>query len=115
MAGPEITIEPAKGAWSVRAQGAVIGETKNALILTEGDYEPVIYVPRDDLQMVFFDASNKTSHCPHKGDATYFHLAGKSRRQENVAWSYENPKKSVSAIKDHLAFYTNEVTVEAVS
>mgnify|MGYP005985064099 CR=1 FL=1 len=115
MAGPEITIEPAKGTWSVRAQGAVIGETTNALILTEGDYEPVIYVPREDLQMVFFDPSDKTTTCPHKGDATYFHLIGKSRRQENVAWSYETPHKSVAAIKDHLAFHQDEVTVESVS
>jgi uncharacterized protein (DUF427 family) len=115
MAGPEITIEPAKGAWSVRAQGAVIGETTNALILREGDYAPVIYVPRDDLQMVFFDTSDKTTHCPHKGDATYFHLIGKSRRQKNVAWSYQTPHQSVAAIKDHVAFYGSEVTVEAVS
>jgi uncharacterized protein (DUF427 family) len=115
MAGPEITIEPATGAWSVRAQGAVIGETINALILKEGDYKPVIYVPREDLQMVFFDQADKTTTCPHKGDATYFHLIGKSRRQENVAWSYENPHKSVKAIKGYLAFDKNEVTVEAVS
>lgn len=115
MAGPEITIEPATGTWSVRAQGAVIGETTKALILREGDYAPVVYVPREDLQMVFFDASEKTSNCPHKGSATYFHLAGKSRRQENVAWSYENPHTSVAAIKGHLAFYQDEVTVEAVS
>ena len=115
MAGPEITIEPATGALSVRAQGAVIGETTNALILREGDYAPVIYVPRDDLQMVYFDTSNKTTNCPHKGDTTYFHLIGKSRRQKNVAWSYEAPHKSVAAIKDHVAFYTAEVTVEAVS
>lgn len=115
MAGPEIKIEPAAGTWSVRAQGAVIGETTNALILTEGDYDPVIYIPRDDLQMVFFDQSDKTTHCPHKGDASYFHLAGKSRRQENVAWSYESPNKALAAIKNHLAFYAEEVTVESVS
>jgi uncharacterized protein (DUF427 family) len=115
MAGPEITIEPAKGTWSVRAQGAVIGETTNALILKEGDYAPVIYIPRDDLQMVFFDVSDKTTNCPHKGDATYFHLMGKSRKQENVAWSYENTRKSVTAIQGHLAFYDDEVTVESVS
>ncbi len=115
MAGPEITIEPANGTWSVRAQGAVIGETTKALILKEGDYAPVVYVPREDLQMVFFDASDKSTTCPHKGVATYFHLAGKSRRQENVAWSYENPHKSVAAIKGYLAFYQDEVTVESVS
>lgn len=115
MAGPEITIKPAEGAYSVRAQGAVIGETDRALVLTEGDYAPVIYIPREDLQMIFFDRSDKTSTCPWKGEATYFHLVGKNRQQENVAWSYEDPKKGVAAIKGYLAFYTNHVTVESIN
>lgn len=115
MAGPEITIKHASGTYAVRAQGAVIGETSRALELTEGEYDPVIYIPRADLQMVFFDPSEKTSHCPWKGEASYFHLAGKNRRQENVAWSYESPSEGVSEIAGHLAFYPDAVTVEVVS
>lgn len=115
MAGPEIIIRPARGTYSVRAQGAVIGETTRALSLTEGEYPPVIYIPREDLQMVFFDASDKVTTCPWKGEANYFHLVGKNRRQENVAWSYESPLADVAEIKDHLAFYTDAVTVEVVS
>mgnify|MGYP000023506323 FL=1 len=115
MPGPEITVTPAQGTYSIRAQGAVLGETSSALILREGDLKPVIYIPRGDLQMVFFDRSETTTHCPHKGDASYFHLAGKSRQEKDVAWSYENPLKSVAEIKDHLAFYPDHVTVEAVS
>ena len=40
-----ITIRKAPGKWTVRAGGAVLGETANALELTEGDYPPVIYFP----------------------------------------------------------------------
>ena len=115
MAGPEITIEPADGAWSIRSQGAVLGESDRALILREGDLEPVVYFPRDDIQMAFFDVSDKTTHCPHKGDATYFHMVGRNRTEPNVAWSYEAPKKQVAQIKGYLAFYPNAVTVESVS
>lgn len=112
MAGPEIRIEHASGNWSVRAQGAVIGESSNALALYEGDFKPVIYIPRSDLQMVFFDRSDHTTNCPHKGTANYFHLAGKSLHVKNVAWSYEDPDASVAAIKDHVAFHPDKVTVE---
>ncbi|MEM6617764.1 MAG: DUF427 domain-containing protein [Pseudomonadota bacterium] len=115
MSGPEITITPATGTWSIRGQGAVLGETTRALILKEGELPPVIYVPRSDVVMAFFDASEKRTTCPWKGEASYFHLAGKSRRQDNVAWSYETPQDPVSAIAGHLAFYTDEVTVEEVS
>lgn len=115
MAGPEIIIRPAAGTYSVRAQGAVIGETTRALELKEGDYPPVIYVPREDLQMVFFDNSDKVTTCPWKGEASYFHLVGRNRRQENVAWSYEAPLAGAAQIRDHLAFYPDAVTVEVVS
>ena len=110
-----IKIQKANGTWVVRAGGAVLGESSNALELQEGDYPPVIYFPRADIAMAFLDTSDHTTHCPHKGDASYFHLAGKSRQEKDVAWSYENPLKSVAEIKDHLAFYPDHVTVEAVS
>ncbi len=39
------------GVWTVRAGGAVIAESENALELSEGDYAPVIYFPREDIAM----------------------------------------------------------------
>lgn len=110
-----ITIRKADGTWSVRAGGAVIGESVEALELLEGDYPAVIYFPRSDLAMAFMDTSDKTTHCPHKGDASYFSVVTKSTTLKDVAWSYENPKESVARIKDHVAFYTDDgVTVEQI-
>ena len=109
-----IKIRPATGTWVVRAAGAVLGESKNALELSEGDYPPVIYFPRGDLAMAFFAPTDLTTHCPFKGDASYFTIEAKSGPIENAAWSYENPKDGMEAIKDHLAFYTTKVAVEQV-
>ena len=110
---PYITIRKAPGNWTVRAGGAVLGESSNALELTEGDYPSVIYFPREDIAMAFLDESDKTSHCPHKGDARYFSIVTKSKTITDAVWSYEDPKDDVARIKDHLAFYTNdELTVE---
>ena len=108
-----ITIEPAGETYAIRAGGAVIGETEKALSLQEGTYDPVIYVPRGDVAMAFLEKSDKVTHCPHKGDATHYHVAGKSGRIENAAWSYESPKDQVAQIAGHLAFYPS-VTVEAL-
>ena len=107
-----IKTRKATGTWVVRAAGAVIGETKEAVELTEGDYPPVIYFPRADIAMAFLEKSDKTSHCPHKGDASYYSVEGKSGSIENAAWSYETPKAGMEAISRHLAFYTDRVTVE---
>ena len=109
-----IKIRPASGNWTVRAGGAVLGESRNALELTEGDYPAVIYFPRSDIAMAFLEPSDTTSHCPHKGTARYFSIIAKSGEIKDAVWSYEDPHESVAQIKDHLAFYTTKVAVEEI-
>lgn len=110
-----IRIRKAPGTWSVRSGGAVLGESSAVLELSEGDYAPVLYFPRGDIAMAFLDRSAKTSHCPHKGDASYFTIVNRSSTNENAAWSYEDPLPGVAEIKDHLAFYKSDlVTVEQI-
>ena len=56
-----ITIHPAEGTWVVRADGAVIAESRNALELTEGSYPPVIYFPPGDVAMAFLEPSDRVT------------------------------------------------------
>ena len=114
MPNRRITIVKAPGTWVVRAGGAILGETQAALELTEGDYPPVIYFPRADLAMAFLDATETSTHCPYKGDASYFSIVTKSTTLKDAAWSYEAPLEDVVRIKDHLAFYPDKVTVERI-
>ncbi len=110
-----ITIRKAPGTWTVRAGGAILVESKNALALAEGSYDEVIYFPREDIAMALMDETDKHTHCPHKGDATYFSLVTKSKTLENAAWSYEAPLDAVDAIRRHVAFYaSDEVTIEQI-
>lgn len=103
-----ITIRKAAGKWVVRSGGAILGESTEALELSEGDYAPVIYFPRGDIAMAFLDQTDKITHCPHKGDATHFSIVNRSSVTENAAWSYEAPQEAVARIKDHVAFYVSE-------
>ncbi len=104
----DITIRKAEGTWVVRAGGAVLGETQNALELSEGSLAPVIYFPRKDVAMPFLDKTDRVTTCPHKGEASYYSIVTKSTTLENAAWSYEDPKADVAKIKDYLAFYPSE-------
>ena len=113
MMTTHISIRKAAGTWVVRAGGAVLGETTNALELSEGDSPPVFYFPRADIGMAFLDASDTTTHCPHKGDASYFSIVTKSEVLKDAAWSYETPRDDVAQIAGHLAFFANDkVAVE---
>lgn len=109
----EIRIRKLDGTHVVRAGGAVLGETQNALELTEGSLDPVIYFPRDDIAMAFLDSSDSKTQCPHKGDASYFSIVTKSKTITDAAWSYESPSANAARIAEHLAFApSDEVFVE---
>jgi len=108
-----ISIRKAQGTWVVRAGGAVLGETTNALELSEGNAPAVYYFPREDIGMAFLDSSDTTTHCPHKGDASYYSIVTKSEVLKDAAWSYEAPLEAMSRIAGHLAFYASDkVAVE---
>jgi uncharacterized protein (DUF427 family) len=109
-----ITLRQAQGTYAVRAAGAVLGESANAMELIENGHAPVIYIPRADLAMAFFDKTDHSTTCPHKGQASYFTIEAKSGPIKNAAWSYESPINGMEPIAGHLAFYTDKVTVEAL-
>jgi uncharacterized protein (DUF427 family) len=109
-----ISIGPAPGTWVIRAGGAVLAETSQALELVEGGMAGVVYFPREDVAMALMERSDTLSTCPWKGKASYFSVIGPAGTIRDAAWSYETPKPGCEAIAGHLAFYPTRVTIERV-
>lgn len=93
----------------VRFNGKIIADTTRALTLTEAGYRPVHYIPRADADMNLLVRTDHRTHCPYKGDASYFTVAAGGKTAENAVWSYEQPFPAMAEIKDHLAFYPSRV------
>jgi uncharacterized protein (DUF427 family) len=104
-----ITISAAPGPVRIRFNGEVIAESNNALALHEANYRPVFYIPRADVRPELLHKTGHASHCPYKGDASYYTIEADGRRSENAIWSYEAPFPAVAAIAGHLAFYPDRV------
>jgi uncharacterized protein (DUF427 family) len=119
LPGPDhpITITPNPKRVRVTLGGQVIAETSHALILQEASYKPVQYIPRADAEMALLVRTERSTHCPYKGDASYFtiEIPGEipgnpgGRRAENAVWSYESPFPAMADIAGHLAFYPDRV------
>ena len=90
----------------VTFKGEVIADSREALVLKEGSYAPVYYFPRKDVKMERLERTAHKTHCPHKGDASYYSLLG---GPQNAVWSYETPFDDMLAIKERLAFYPDKV------
>jgi len=111
--GHPITLTAAPGEMIALYNGHAIATSSDVLMLQESTYPPVAYFPRADVEMAYMGRTAKTTHCPYKGDASYYTLSMDGKIAENAVWSYETPYPAMDAIKDRLAFYPNIVAVQA--
>lgn len=111
LPGPDHPITIAANGNRVRVMfaGQVIADTTHALTLKEASYKPVFYIPRVDANMALLKPSHHQTHCPYKGDASYFTIEIDGRNSQNAVWSYEQPFPAMAEIKNYLAFYPNRV------
>ena len=116
---PQHRVETRPSSTHVRVlyQGETIAETRAAVELHESVGEgkktvaPIVYyIPRKDVRMDRLVRSSHRTHCPFKGDASYFSVVG---GPENAVWSYEAPYDEVLAIKERLAFYPDKFSINS--
>jgi uncharacterized protein (DUF427 family) len=108
---PHISTARFAGRIIVRAGGETVADSRRTLVLHEDGYDPVYYIPSDDVRMDLLQPTGHTSRCPHKGTARYWTLKVGSRTTENAAWAYDEPLSSASDIAGLLAFYPDRVDV----
>ena len=106
---PQITIAPNPNRVVVRLDGAVIADSTRALVMRAPGTADQQYIPREDVNMTRLQRTTHRTHCPYKGDASYWTIQGKDRVIENGVWSYESPLPAMEPITGYLAFYQDRV------
>lgn len=107
-----ITIEPYRGTVTVSAGDVVIARSTRARLLSEPPYPAVFYIPFDDIDLSKLARTEHSTHCPYKGNASYWSVLPAGDSGRDAMWAYEQPFDEVVEIRDHGAFYTSKVTVE---
>ncbi|MBW7973101.1 DUF427 domain-containing protein [Bradyrhizobium sp. BR 10289] len=116
LPGPDhpITITQNPRRVRVTAGDIVIAESTKALTLKEAKYPAVQYLPRQDANMALLERTERTTHCPYKGDANYYSIKAGDKTLDNAIWTYETPFPAMAEISGHLAFYPDKVKIEEV-
>jgi uncharacterized protein (DUF427 family) len=109
--GPDhpISIEPNPDRVIVTVAGKTVADTRRALTLREADYEPVAYIPLEDVDRSLLESTDHSSYCPFKGDANYYSVPAGGKRSANAVWEYRSPYPAVDEIAGHVAFYPDRV------
>jgi uncharacterized protein (DUF427 family) len=98
---PRITLHPHSHRVRVVIDGTVLADTTRAIELRERGYPPRQYIPRDDVRMDLLTPSKIVSHCPFKGEASYFSFG----EHKDLAWSYAEPVEGIEEIEGRVVFY----------
>jgi uncharacterized protein (DUF427 family) len=84
-----ITTNPSASHVEVWADGRLVAASDRAVELHETGLPTRYYLPRDDVRTELLVPSETTSHCPFKGDATYWSVGA----YRDAFWVYEDPSE----------------------
>ena len=104
-----IEIEEHPGRVRGLVDGTELFDTERAKVLHEGRLPDRIYVPLEDFDSSLLEESDQTSHCPFKGDASYWSIRVGDRVIEDAVWTYREPIDDVAEIAGHASFYADRL------
>jgi class 3 adenylate cyclase/uncharacterized protein (DUF427 family) len=108
--GYEIRYEPNPRRVRVEFNGTWVADSKRVVILRETRLPPMYYFPREDVRLEFLEKTAHQTHCPFKGNASYWTLKVGDAVSENAVWSYEDPYEDAVPVREYMSFYASRVS-----
>jgi uncharacterized protein (DUF427 family) len=107
--GHTITITPAELHVEVTLNGEKLAESDRPVLLDETGLPTRYYLPREDVRTEFLRPTETATHCPYKGDASYWSAQVGGETHDDVVWSYEKPIAGAEGITGLMCFYPERV------
>jgi uncharacterized protein (DUF427 family) len=79
---------------------ATLAESDDTVVV-EGNH----YFPADSIRREYFRTSDEHTHCPWKGEASYYDVVVDGAVNEGAAWYYPDPKEAAANIKGRVSFW----------
>ncbi|HEX3925378.1 MAG TPA: DUF427 domain-containing protein [Streptosporangiaceae bacterium] len=111
--GHTITINPASDHVEITLDGEKLAVSDRPVLLDETGLPTRYYLPKEDVRTELLAATDHSTHCPFKGDASYWSAQVGGETHENLVWSYETPIPQAEGITGLMSFWPGraEVTV----
>jgi uncharacterized protein (DUF427 family) len=108
--GWTVYLEPTPKRIRVEVGGEVIADSRRAMMLHESGQQPIYYLPSEDVRQDVLEPSDRHTHCPKKGDASYYTINAGGETVDAGAWYYPDPLPDAPpALKGLIAFYFNRM------
>ena len=104
-----VRVEPSPRRVRAVIGGETIADSTRMSLLHEANHLPVYYFPLEDVRLDLMAKTDTSTHCPYKGDASYWSLTLGGRAVDDILWSYETPFDEVPELAGLAAFYWKKV------
>ena len=108
--GYEVKLQPAAGRHALFFNGQCVADSTEAVLVQETKHYPVVYFPAAAVPQAVLRATEHASHCPFKGDATYWDLAVGDEVLKNAVWAYPDPYDECDPIAGYYGFYLSRLS-----
>lgn len=85
--------------------GETVLDTTSGMLLHESNLLPQLYLPRDDVRSDLLTGTDHHTHCPFKGDASYWSVTVNGHTADNALWSYLDPLPEAAWLRGQIALY----------
>jgi uncharacterized protein (DUF427 family) len=93
----------------IEVDGQVVAESNRPVLLYETGLPTRYYIPKLDVRMDLLEATHTVTHCPYKGDASYWSLKIGDKTYKDFVWGYPRPIPEIPKIENLLCFYNEKV------
>jgi len=80
-----------------------VAESRRPMMLFETGLPVRYYLPKSDVRLELLHSSVTTTHCPYKGEATYYHVRVMDKTHTDVFWTYEEPLRDAQKVAGMLS------------
>ncbi len=85
--------------------GRTVLDTVRAKLLYETAIPPRLYAPLEDFDSAVLSRTEHSTHCPFKGDASYWSVSANGSARENALWAYESPLAEAAWLDGYGSLY----------
>jgi uncharacterized protein (DUF427 family) len=93
----------------VEVDGVTVADSHAPRILFETGLPPRYYVPLTDVRLDHLRPSETVTHCPYKGQASYWSVEAGGEVIPDLAWTYRAPFAESQKIAGLVCFYNEKV------
>jgi uncharacterized protein (DUF427 family) len=96
----------------VSLNGELLADTRRARVLFETGLPPRWYIPLEDVREELLVPSEKRTGCAYKGFASYWSVRIGDALEEDLIWTYREPRHEAEHIAGYLAFFNERTDID---